>query len=893
ERVVPMLQRIEGVGELTHLGGRDRVYRVDVDITKLAARGISISSLVESLRSELADISGGEVNYGRRRLAVRTLALPPNPEDLRELRIGVGQDGTPIHLSQVADIRMGLRDPSTVAFQNDLPSMVLLVRRESGSNVLEVTRKIRAEVARMNEALFAPEGLSFQVVSDQVGYIESAIDQVRQNLLLGGVLAVLVLFLALRSVAASMIVAVAIPICVFGTMLGMQWMGRSLNVVSLAGITFAIGMVLDNSIVSLESIDTWSHRVGSAREASVRGVAEVWGALLASTATTAAVFLPVITWESEVGQLLRDISVAVSVAVLTSLFVSIWVIPSLSSRLLRKRRPASEPDSERASGALQRFGASARRSLGRAVYWVSQSTLRSLAIVGVALTLCIAATTQLLPPLEYLPRGNRNLVFGVLVPPAGTSVSELERAGLGVQKQLSPHVGKVVDGVPAIRRSFFVGTPTRLFGGAVAEDPSQIGGILRWLRRVQSEIPGYFSFTTQASLFGRRGGGRTIEVNVSGGDLAELTKAGRLIFDKLREVLPSAQIRPIPALDAGALELRARPRRDSSATLGMSTSEIGQTLDVLVDGAVIGELGDDGAPRLDVILRAVRGDGAPIETTSELESAPVSLASGQVVPFGVLAELSEELGPTVIRRIERSRAITLQVSPEASMPLSEALALIDRDVLEPIRSGAELSRRSRITVSGTVGDLAIAKEQFASVLWLALLISYLLMSALFEDFLAPLVVLLTVPLASAGGAIALHLLSAFAAPQALDLVTALGFLILLGVVVNNAILVVDGALARLRQGETIESALRLAVESRARPVWMTTLTSLAGLLPMVWIPGSGTELYRGTGAVVLGGLLMSTMLTLVVIPSGFSIVWRLRQRLGVSASRVMRTRTSS
>ncbi len=319
--------------------------------------------------------------------------------------------------------------------------------------------------------------------------------------------------------------------------------------------------------------------------------------------------------------------------------------------------------------------------------------------------------------------------------------------------------------------------------------------------------------------------------------------------------------------------------------MAMTTDELGLTVDALVDGAIIGELGPEGEPQLDVLVRA-RRHGHDLADPDALASAPVVTPAGSAVPLGVLADLREELGPTVIRRIERRRGLTLIVAPPESIALESAIRTLRQEVLDPMMRDGALPAGVDVTVTGSAGDLDVAKTGFLGVLLIALLISYLLMSALFEDFLAPVVVLVTVPLAAAGGIAALRLVDATLAPQPLDLVTAVGFLILIGVVVNNAILVVDGAIARLRAGDALGEAVGEAVGGRVRPILMTTATSLAGLLPMVLVPGSGSELYRGVGAIVLGGLTLSTVLTLVVVPSFFALVWRLR-------GTVMRTRHSA
>ncbi|MBX3270327.1 MAG: efflux RND transporter permease subunit [Sandaracinaceae bacterium] len=868
QAILPELQRIRGVGGVDVMGGQDSVFSIDFEPGELAARGISIPALAARVRTELRDVSAGDVTLGRRRLLVRTMAVRPEPAELEQIVLATGPDGTPVRLADVAQVTMGLRDPTAVAMSDDRPSLVLLVRREAGSNVLEVTRAIRERVVELDRERFAPEGLTMEVLSDQVGYIQGALDLVQQNLLIGALLAMITLFVFLRSFGASLIVSLSIPISVFGTVLGMSAMGRTLNVVSLAGITFAIGMVLDNSIVALESIDTWRKRVDDPKQAAFLGIREVWGALLASTATTAAVFVPVIAWQGEVGQLLRDVAVAISFAVVTSLAVSVWVIPGLAGKVLRTSAGAA-PSRPGLAGR-------AREAIGRAVGALARSTVASVVVVAVALGACGTFAWMFLPPLEYLPKGNRNLVFGILVPPPGTSVEELDRVARQVQSQLAPHIGRSVDGAPALGRTFFVGSPERIFAGATAANDDEVGAMLGIIQRNQAQLPGFISFATQASLFGRAGGGRSIDIDLSGSDLATLTGLGGRMFGMLREALPGAQVRPVPSLDPGAPELRAYPRRGDAAPLGVATSDLGLTLAALVDGAIIGELGPEGEAQLDVVLRARRGAAERLATPDAIRSAPIVAPDRSVVPFGVVAELREELGPTTIQRIERRRALTLTVAPPDDVPLETALAQIEERVMAPLRAEGAIPRGLGVTYAGTAGDLERAKAQFGGVLLLALLISYLLMSALFEDFLAPIVVLVTLPLAAAGGVGALRLVDATMAPQPLDLMTALGFLILIGVVVNNAILVVDGAIARLREGDPLEAAIRAGVEGRVRPILMTTMTSLAGLLPMVVLPGSGSELYRGVGAVVLGGLTLSTALTLFVVPSFFAIVWRAR-----------------
>ncbi|MEM1350159.1 MAG: efflux RND transporter permease subunit, partial [Myxococcota bacterium] len=580
EEVIPQIERVKGVAGVRHIGGQDTEIHIDFDPKALAARGLRVRQVAQQVQGELRDRSGGDLTVGKRRVLVRTMLAPEEVEDMEEIIIGVSDARVPIRLGDVASVRVGLRKATGVAFVNDTPSMALLLSREAGTNVLEVSQDIRDVIEDLNERAFAPEGLQIAVVSDQTGYINGALDLVRQNLLLGALLAVFVLLLFLRSFGACVIISISIPVCVFGTALGMTLLGRTVNVVSLAGVTFAIGMVVDNSIVALENIDTWRRRVGSSTEAAYKGVKEVWGALIASTATTAAVFIPIILWQGEVGELLRDVAYSIALAVVISFLVSVLVIPSLSAKFLKAGLAGGDkeaPDSEAPSGALSSALNAAknfRNGIARAVGWLTAIWWRSALVIIVAVSLTSGAALGFLPKLEYLPTGNRNLVFGIMVPPPGYAVEELERIGRGVQSELVKHLDKEIDGNPAVSRSFFVGSPERLFGGAVAVEEDRAKELVPFLRGIQGSIPGMIAFATQASLFGRSiGGGRAVEVEISGPELSTLVGIGRQMFGRAAGVLPDAQIRPVPGLDDGAPEYQLRPRRDEAAPLLMTGDE--------------------------------------------------------------------------------------------------------------------------------------------------------------------------------------------------------------------------------------------------------------------------------------------------------------------------------
>lgn len=871
EVIVPRLERIDGVASIRLVGGQEEEFQIDIDVNRLAALHVTIGQVATAVRGELVDVSGGDIPEGRRRYLVRTVVVPEKIEQLERTVIKSGVDGTPVLLGQIAKVRRGLRKPEAVGLFNGSPSMALLFFREAGSNVLEVTKEIYRVNQELQDKFLDREGLEMTIVSDQTEYIEGALDLVESNLLIGGALAVLVLLLFLRSVGASAVVALSIPISIVGTALMMSLFGRTINIVSLAGMAFAIGMVVDNSIVVLENIDTWRKREANVARASLMATREVWGAILASTLTTAAVFIPIIAWQDEVGELLRDIAVAVSTAVFVSLVVSVVVIPSFAARLLRGRVTGDE--------APEEVG-----RIGRTVHWITRSKLRSLALSVGGVGGLVGLSLAMVPSMEYLPTGNRNIIFGVVLPPTGASVAEVERIGSEVQGRLLPHLNVEKDGVPAIHRTFFVGSPDQVFSGAVAVDPDRVSELAAFVRKALV-LPDVIGFANQGSLFGRSfGGSRSIEVDITGTDLRGMTGFAAQLMGAIKAVMPEAQVRPIPGLDEGAPELRVEPRRAQAAALGMTSSELGLLVDVYVDGAIIGEVATGGETKRDVVMRAT---GIDVTGREALINAPAAVPRSDVpVPVGNVATVRELNGPTTIQRIERRRALTLQVSPPDDIALEEAISLVRDGAVGKLGAQGLIPADVRVDYSGSAGKLEEAQTRFVWVLLFALLITFLLLAALFEDFLAPIAILVTVPLAGAGGVFGLWLVNRFVAPQPLDMLTALGFVILIGVVVNNAILIVDGTLTRMREREmSLEDAVASAVRWRVRPILMSVLTSMVGLLPLVIFPGSGSELYRGVGSVVLGGLALSTALSLFIVPAVFTTLWRARRAVAAGLSR--------
>ena len=511
--------------------------------------------------------------------------------------------------------------------------------------------------------------------------------------------------------------------------------------------------------------------------------------------------------------------------------------------------------------------------------------------------------TQLLPKAEYLPSGNRNLIFGVVLPPPGYNTEKYVRLGESIETVLAPHWDAepgspeeaALDG-PSIRNFFYVARGRGVFMGGRTNDDAHIRDLIPVFRRAMADIPGIIGIVTQSSLFQRGlGEGRNIDIEITGPDLDKLLALGGRIFGQIQAILPGAQVRPKPSLDLGSPEVRVHLRRDRAADVQMTNQALGFTIDALVDGAKASDYQFEG----DEIDLTIRGIDQYADRTQDLGNLPIFTPGGRLTTVGDIADIRLVAGPEQINHIERERAITIQVIPPSQIPLETAMELIERQVVHPIEETGNLGRLYNIHLAGTADDLTKTYDALKYNLLMAVLITYLLMAALFESFLYPLVIIFSVPLAAAGGLLGLSVVNRVIAYQPMDVLTMLGFIILIGVVVNNAILVVHQALnfmdpQRLNlwapgedqaaSGMPAREAIAESVRSRVRPIMMSMLTTTFGLLPLVLASGAGSELYRGIGSVVLGGLMLSTMFTLLLVPAIFSLMMGWKHRRNAAPS---------
>ena len=870
DEVEPRLERVPGVSGLVVVGGEEREIRVLVDPERLAARGVTFDELTAALRGGHLDLRGGTVETPTRRVVVRTEGRSTDPQDMLDIVVRRDASGT-IRVGDVASVVDGYRERTSVCRGNLDEIIAMGVIREPGSNVIELVDGLDAAVERLN-ARFADQGIDMRLeaVYRDTTYLHKALQFVRDNLVLGALLAVGVMLVFLRSLRSLIVVAVSIPISLACVFLVMDALGRSLNVISLAGLAFAAGMVVDNAIVVLENIFRLREEGKPLRQAVEEGGAQMWGGVLAATLTTIAVFVPILAIQEEAGQLFADLAIAISAAVGLSLVTALTVVPTLTSLLYRgvgKRGDAS------ASGGLSsaRQGPVARR-YGRAVAALTgrgrQAVLAKSAVVVLVAAVSVLAA-RLVPPAGYLPSGNRNMIFFFAEGIPGMRAEALADAMRPLERWMMDQ--------PETDRYFLVIGPEFTGGGAILKDELATGEALDdYLQRmtpVAMGIPGYrVVVPVRTSLF--RDSGKQFTLELTGPDLDRLAAVEK----RLKAALPSIPgVKPFGVLSdyvEGQPEMTVVVDPHKASEAGMSVAEVGRVVEVALAGRFVGVFSDGGRDHdVNLVVPQER-----IQDDQALAALPVITPAGGRTTLGALATIDRSFGPQSIRRIERQRSITLTVNLTPEATLEGVLDEVQTALVQPTLD--TLPPDDRIELGGSADKFSSTLASLTDSFGLAVLITYLLLVSLFRSWLQPVVILVSVPLAMTGGLLGISVAHAISADATFDLLSMLGFVILAGIVVNNAILIVHQANNLAADGLDRREALAAAARTRLRPILMSVTTTVCGMLPLAIGRGAGAELYQGLAAVVVGGLLVSTVFTLFLVPALVSLGWDIGEAVG-------------
>jgi multidrug efflux pump subunit AcrB len=843
------IESIPGVANVRVNFGADEELQIVFDPARAAELGIQIPRIAQ-VAGSADDVSGGFVDIGRRQYTVR-FAGRYQVDQFADLVIE-WRDGRPVRLGDVATVQVRRGDRNSLALQNGNPAIGIQIMKENDANVLDTLTAVKKEIESMRENEFRKLGLSIAQSFDPSVFINQAISMVTGNLFSGVLLAIAVLWYFIRDRRATLLVGLSIPICLTVTLVMLYAFGRTLNVISLAGLAFGVGQSLDTAIVMLEAIAQQREKGLGRLEATIAGAKQVWPALLASTVTAVIVFLPIVFMRDAVSQLFADLALTISIAVIASLIVSVTALPLAASRWLNTDNVHKGNDAKYAAIAAW------------IVRWTDTSR-RRWTTVAVLFVAPVVLTWALLPPLDYLPPVKRDAIDGFVQLPPGTNIDTVEREFVEpMAKRLAPYMAGEKE--PKLKNYYILAGGFGTNFGIRPLDPDDIGELGRLVNEeITVGFPDTQVYASQGNLFGGFGDGRNIDLQLQSADFPGLLAAARKAEKLIQEKMPGAQVQAFQDLELAEPELRLAPDDRRLNEVGWSRGDIGTVVRALGDGMFVGEY-FDGERRLDVILRASKW-----ETPEALASTPISTPSGNVMPLGELVRVESTVGAGGLRRVDGHRTIGLNVSPPKELSLGQAIEAMKRDVEPEIR--ASLPADGSVHYEGNAGSLREALGNMAQNLSIALIALFLLLAALFRSVKDSLYVILTIPLASFGGVLALVVLRLFT-PQMLDLLTMVGFVVLMGLVVNNAILLVDQARAEIRDGATVRAAVQSALATRTRPIMLTTLTTLFGMVPLVVVPGPGSVLYRGLGTVLVGGMAVNSVFTLVLLPTLLRLIER-------------------
>jgi multidrug efflux pump subunit AcrB len=842
--VIPRLEAVPGVGsaQINANGGNSEIDIV-FDPVRAAELGIQIPKMAQQI-SGSEDVAGGTIDVGRRQYGL-SFRGRYSVADLKGL-ILEWRDGKPVHLGDIAEVHVGRSKAQGFAYQNGNPALGMQVFRASGANVLATVNAVKAELEKINDGPAKEQHVKLQYSFDPSHFINQALGMVTSDLILGILLAVGVLWFFMREWRGTLIISSAIPICLFAVVILLNLAGRTLNVVSLAGLAFATGIVLDAAIVCFENILRLRERGTPAGEASQKGTDQVWGALLASTATNVAIFLPVIFLKDVEGQLFADLALTIAFAVFVSLIVAITVVPVASALFLKTR-----PRVSRLTNVWHR--------ITNVVMNLTDTPRKRQAWIGGLIVGSLAGTWLLIPSLQYLPQVKRAAIDGFIQFPAGTTVDFANRNyAKPIIAALQPYMtGKKQ---PQLL-NYYVKMDGPGFMDMAARVPNdgdfpQLEQIVR--KDVIKDLPDAQAFAQMGSLFGGFSEGGGISINIQSNDPEAMRAAAKRGFELLAKRFPEGVVNSNPSLDYDQPQLKLTPDDRSIAEVGWGRPDVGNLVQAFGEGLYVGQR-YDGEQRLFLILKS-----RPLNSPDAVTGAPVSTPKGGIVPFGHLVSMQETLAPSGIYRLDRRRTFSLNLQP----PRGQAL----EDTMKIVRTEIEPQIRKLLPADGTI-DYGAAANHLDNALWsmgknfgLAVLLLFLIMAALFKSVKDSAIATIALPLGTIGGMAALRLLGLFVF-QPLDLLTMIGFIIVLGLVVNNTILLVARTRQAEAEGMTRVDAVRSSLETRLRPIFSSTLTAIFGMLPLVLVPGPGAEIYRGLGAVIVGGILISHVFTLILIPA--------------------------
>jgi len=852
--IAKRFEQIPGVGSIDVWGGMSRQIEVKLQRDRMVTVGITANDVTQALSRENSNVPGGSLKDGYNDVYVRTLGEFETIDQIANTVIRT-IDGRPIRVRDVANVENGYTEIDRLVKVEDRTMVRFAIRKQTGANTVTVAEAVRKEVERVNAD--RPD-LNLVITSDQSNFIQSSIDNVRNSAVWGGVLAVIVLMAFLRNGSTVLVISIAIPISIVATFALLYFNGLTLNQMSFGGLALGVGMIVDNAIVVLENIVRLRQNGGEAEESAAEGTRQVAGAIVASTLTTSVVFLPVVFIQSITGILFQQLALVVVFSLLCSLFVALTLVPMLASRFL-SIKPIQQSDEPPKTGRLfrkvEQFYAFTTQRVLVHKSWVLSSTL-------VLLLLAFWGWQSI--PMELAPQTDADEISIGMRMASGTNIAVVEKFTKELEHVVKQLVSKEqlkhmsVD----IRESRGQIDLTLDMNAKSDETPSQLADRIR--KQVAGLIPGAeISVTAQSGLgilrrvFGSGGEESSVQIELRGYDLKTADEIAQTLRTQISEIPGIANVNV--GRTEGRPEQNLRFNREKLAELGLSVRGVAQTIQTNVGGSRAGVFRVSG-DEYPILVRLQNEDRM---SYLDLDNISVTTPAGLVLPVSALVDRTDERGATSVTRVNGQRVTYINATLEAGVPLGDAVDRIRDELSQQV-----LPEGFSVIFGGEYEEQQKAAADFQLAIIVALILIYMVMAAQFERFVDPIIVMSSVPLALIG-VVPTMLLTG----TTLNLQSLMGIVMLVGIVVNNAIVLVDYInLLRREQGFSVHDAVVEAASLRLRPILMTTLTTILGLLPMSFGFGQGGEIQASLARVVIGGLTASTLITLVLIPTVYVIV---------------------
>ncbi|MEL7967698.1 efflux RND transporter permease subunit [Vreelandella neptunia] len=849
-----------GVARVRVGGGSDYAMRVWLDRNALAARGLTVSDIEDALRAENVELPAGSLESEDRQFIVRLPRSFASAEDFQRLALSSPQNqelnGYLVRLADVARVEVGAVEDRSVFRSNGIPMVGLGMIMQSTANVIELSEAVQVELERLQGTL--PEGMSLSLNYDASLFVSGAIEQVVMTLFIAMGLVVVVIFMFLGNLRTTLVPAVTVPIAVIGAFTALAAMNFSINLLTLLALVLAIGLIVDDAIVVLENINRRMHDYGETPlVAAFRGTRQIAFAVIATTLVLVAVFLPLSMLQGDIGRLFSEFALTMAAAVVVSTLLALTLTPMMASKILKPGMHDS-----RIGKAVQWLLSGTQRRYQATLEWM----LKMRWLVVAAFVLLIGATAWLATvlPNEYTPQEDRGNFIVLVNGPEGATFDYMMDYMDEIEARMTPLVesGELERVVVRAPRGY--GNIENFNSGFIIVNMADWGSrrsaweIMGEVREKLRTLPGVQAFPVMRQGFGQRTQ-KPVQFVLGGGTYEELARWRDTLIDHVRENNPR-----LMALESNYNETQPQLRVDidyeRAASLGVTVTEIGRTLEVLLGGRNVTRYVDDGE-EYDVILEGDRGSQNSPRALDNIQVR--SARTGELIPLASLVTLSDFAGASTLNRFDRIRAITIEANLADSYPLGEALAYLEQSAAEL------LPEETQTNLAGASRDFQEASGATAFLLILGALVVFLVLAAQFESLIHPFVIMLTVPLAMSGALLALLL-----SGQSLNIYSQVGLVLLIGLAAKNGILIVEFANQLRDEGKAFRAALIEASVTRLRPILMTAVTTMAGAIPLIVSTGPGAESRLVIGTVIMAGVGSATLFTLFVVPVAYDLLAR-------------------